>query len=119
MTIDRVPVFGNDCVHIRGPKTDKEDEGSGVELGENYPNPFNPTTEISFSLPTSMNATLDIYNVLGQRVIVLYDGHLEAGEYLIQWNATDQNGARVSSGIYFYRLTTRDGIISRKMVLLK
>jgi hypothetical protein len=119
MTIDGVPVFGNDCVHIRGPKPDKGDDDSRVVLDENYPNPFNPMTEISFSLPQAMHATLDIYNVLGQRVIVLYDGALEAGEYLIQWNATDQNGARVSSGIYFYRLTTEQGVISKKMVLLK
>ena len=89
------------------------------ELSQNYPNPFNPTTTISFSLPTTSVTRLEVYNVLGQRVKTLVDGPLEPGVHQLEWDATDDHGSRVSSGIYFYRLQAGSFSDSRKMVLLK
>ncbi len=83
-------------------------------LSQNYPNPFNPTTEIAFDLPAASHVTLEIYNVLGQRVTVLADGSYNAGQHTVTWDASNQ-----ASGIYFYRLTTPDYVATKKMLLLK
>ena len=83
-------------------------------LDQNYPNPFNPSTEISFSLPKATNVKLEIFNLLGQKVVTLVDGAKEAGIYSVTWN-----GSNVSSGVYFYRLTTPEFVMSKKMLLMK
>lgn len=88
-------------------------------LEPNYPNPFNPATEISFSLPQQLAVTLEIFNLAGQRVTTLIDRDMPAGDYVIPWDGTDSGGARVSTGVYFYRLTAGDFVESRKMLLLK
>ena len=80
----------------------------------NYPNPFNPTTEISFNLPQTAYVTLYIYNVTGQKVAVLVDRQMGAGRHTAQWDA-----GSFSSGVYFYRLTADSFTETRKMVLLK
>ncbi len=74
-------------------------------LQQNYPNPFNPTTSISFSLPVAGAASLVIYNLIGQEVVALVNGELEAGTHTVQWNGKDRSGFAVASGLYFYRLT--------------
>ncbi len=121
---DSTDIEGTDCVVIRAKRGMDDDarsqSGSApITVGNNYPNPFNPVTEISFELGAPSHITFEIYNVLGQRVTTLYDGFAEAGEYLIQWDATDENGVRVSSGVYFYRLIAGDVVETRKMLLLK
>ena len=83
-------------------------------LSQNYPNPFNPVTTIKYSLPQSGEVTLLIYNLIGEEVARLVNGHQSAGEYNAEWNAS-----KVSSGIYFYRLKAGDFVLTRKMVLLK
>ncbi len=83
-------------------------------LEQNYPNPFNPRTTISYSLPEASQVTLDIYNILGQKVATLVDEYQEAGEHQVNWNSTGQ-----SSGIYFYRLKAGEATEARKMLLLK
>ncbi|MCB0302377.1 MAG: T9SS type A sorting domain-containing protein [Calditrichaeota bacterium] len=88
-------------------------------LDQNYPNPFNPTTTVRFALPEASNVTLSIYNILGQEVYNLVRGNLEAGFHTFQWNATDQYGARVTSGIYIYRLQAGNFVQTRKMLLVK
>jgi len=88
-------------------------------LNQNYPNPFNPTTEISFALPQASFVTLDIYNVLGQRVNSLVNGELPAGEHTVTWNGTNDAGGSVASGVYFYRLTAGDFVQTKKMMMLK
>ncbi len=90
-----------------------------VELYQNYPNPFNPFTTIRFYLPTNGRATLSIYNMLGQRVATLIDGHVNAGYMEATWDATDATDHAVASGIYFYRLETTDFSETRRMMLLK
>jgi len=83
-------------------------------LSQNYPNPFNPTTLIKYELPLDCQVKLDIYNVVGQRVTTLVDGHQKAGYKTATWNAQD-----LASGVYFYKLTAGDFTSIRKMVLLK
>ena len=83
-------------------------------LHQNNPNPFNPTTEISFDLPVGCNVRLEIFNVLGQSVATLVDRYLSAGEHSYEWNANSD-----PSGVYLYRVTTDSYTETRKMVLMK
>jgi len=83
-------------------------------LAQNYHNPFNPTTEISFSLPSASRVKLEVFNVMGQKVATLVNEQLETGEHVIQWN-----GSNAASGVYFYRLQTGEFTETRKMMLLK
>ncbi len=90
------------------------------QLHGNYPNPFNPTTTIEFSLvQTSQFVTLEIFNIKGQKVKTLYKGIAEEGKHSVTWEGKDTNGKSVSTGIYFYKLKTGKKEISRKMLLLK
>ncbi len=92
---------------------------SMIEMDQNYPNPFNPTTTISFNLKASKHASLVIYNIAGQKVCALVDGVIQAGRHMVIWDGRDASGATVSSGIYFYRLTSSGETVSRKMIFLK
>jgi PKD repeat protein len=80
----------------------------------NRPNPFNPSTIITFALPHDTYVRLDVFNILGQRMVTLADGYYAAGEYSTEWNA-----GSMASGIYLYRLTTDTFTTTRKMVLMK
>jgi len=88
-------------------------------LHQNYPNPFNPTTTIQFDVPTMANIHLAIYNVRGELIRTLVDETKPAGAYSIRWNGRDDHGQRVTSGLYFYKLTGPDFSATRKLVLLK
>jgi len=90
-----------------------------VHLNQNYPNPFNPSTTISYSLPEAGQVRLEIYNLRGQLVKVLANGEEAAGDHRKVWNGTDANGNAVSSGVYFYRLTSPGRTISKRMLLMK
>ncbi|MBN4056893.1 DUF11 domain-containing protein [bacterium AH-315-J21] len=89
------------------------------EVHQNFPNPFNPTTVISYSLPIKAEVTIAIYNVLGQRVRSFDRGEQSAGEYSVTWDAADESGKAVASGMYFYKVIAGELSASRKMVLLK
>jgi len=93
--------------------------GNRLALAQNAPNPFNPRTEIKFSLPKAGAATLKIYNVEGRLVRTLLSGRQEAGVHTVVWAGDDDRGGRVASGLYFYRLTTDTRVLTRKMTLLK
>ncbi len=103
--------------------------GSGIDsenelptqfaLAQNYPNPFNAQTIINYSLPISGKVTLDIFNVLGQKVVTLIDGYQEAGYKSVIWNGRDNKGQAISSGVYFYRLATPEKNITKQMLMLK
>ncbi|MCB5251840.1 MAG: S8 family serine peptidase [Candidatus Cloacimonadaceae bacterium] len=84
-----------------------------------YPNPFNPSTTLSFSLKDHGNVSLDIYNQKGQKVRSLLNDVLPAGEHSIHWNGTDDNGQNVASGLYFYRMKSGKYSSTRKMILMK
>ena len=91
----------------------------GYALEQNYPNPFNPTTEISFGIPQAGEVKLAIYNLSGQLVRTLVSSQLSAGNHSVSWNATDDNGIRVSSGIYIYVLKAGSVTIQKKLTLMK
>ncbi|MCD4818024.1 MAG: T9SS type A sorting domain-containing protein [Candidatus Cloacimonetes bacterium] len=86
---------------------------------ENYPNPFNPTTTISFSLLENSNVELSVFNVKGQRVTTLANRYFEEGSHSVIWNGIDNNKKSVSSGIYFYKISTDKETAMKKMLLLK
>jgi hypothetical protein len=88
-------------------------------LSQNYPNPFNANTQIIFALPKSGHATLEIFNLLGQKVGTLVDEQLSAGTKIVSWDGRDKRGETVPSGIYFYQLRSGDYIEKKKMVFLK
>lgn len=89
-------------------------------LRGNSPNPFNPVTEIRFSLKKAGSTTLDIYNIRGQRVRRLYNhDSLEAGEHTIVWDGTDESGNVLGSGMYLYRIKSGTWTATSKMILLK
>lgn len=90
-----------------------------LALDQNFPNPFNPITQISFTLPTAQAAQLSIYNLKGQMVKRLLDTTLPAGQTTICWDGKDERGNAVSSGIYSYRLHSEGKSITRKMLLMK
>jgi len=103
------------------PLTDQPPLPREFSLAQNWPNPFNPTTVIEFynPEPRPSEVTLDIYNILGQKVRVLFDGQAVPGRNRVEWDGRDQSHNPVASGIYFYRLKTAHASMTRKMLLLK
>lgn len=112
---------GNGCLQCTiGPpdppmlkQTDENILPTVFALYQNFPNPFNPATTISFDLPVSTDFELIIYNIMGQQVKT-FSGHAEAGQVTLNWNASNN-----SSGVYVYRLIAGDYTESKKMLLLK
>jgi hypothetical protein len=90
-----------------------------TELNDNYPNPFNPTTEISYSLKKSGPVSIRIFNVKGQVVKTLVNEDQSAGTHSVTWKGSDNSGKDVSSGVYFYRMTAKDYKSTKKMMLMK
>ena len=88
-------------------------------LYANYPNPFNPTTTISYDLPSAGHVRLEVFNLLGRKVTTLVDEYQTAGFRKVDWNGQNEAGETVSSGVYFYRLTTGNYVQTKKMILLK
>ncbi len=87
------------------------------KLYQNYPNPFNPSTIIKFEVPEAQNVTLEVYNVLGQKIRTLFNGLAKAGINSVEFNSTGTNN--LTSGIYIYTLRTKNSLISKKFILLK
>jgi flagellar hook assembly protein FlgD len=100
-------------------QTDKPQIPERFEIAQNYPNPFNPSTTFSYSIPTNSHVTIEIFNILGQRVRTLIDEPRAAGVYEISWDGDDSDGRGVSSGVYLYRFRAGDFAETRKMLLLK
>ncbi|UCG60984.1 MAG: T9SS type A sorting domain-containing protein [Candidatus Zixiibacteriota bacterium] len=90
-----------------------------ISLSQNYPNPFNPGTSITFDLPRRSRVTLTVFNLLGQLVNTLVCDELPAGSHSIAWDGIDQQGKKLPTGVYFYRLETGNTVQSKKMLLLK
>jgi len=88
-------------------------------LQQSYPNPFNPSATILYSLEKQVYVRLVIYNVLGQRIKALVDAKQVAGTHSVVWDGTDYSGHRVASGIYFYRLEAGSFVAAKKMVMTK
>ncbi|MEL6822778.1 MAG: FlgD immunoglobulin-like domain containing protein, partial [Calditrichota bacterium] len=115
--------YVDDVLLDLGIATGIDDEISGVinefKLDANFPNPFNPSTTISYQLPKQSDVKLTIINTLGQVVRTLVDEAAPAGEYETVWNGLNNAGKQVSSGLYFYRLEAEGFNQTRKMMLLK
>ena len=92
---------------------------TNYKLSQNFPNPFNPTTNITYNIPKQTDVKLSVYNILGQKIATLVNEIQNAGVYSIQWNAQDVLGNNISSGIYFYRIETDDYTMTKKMLLVR
>ena len=88
-------------------------------LHNNYPNPFNPVTNIAFDLPEASEVILEIYNISGQRVRTLVNKQYQAGRHMVQWSATNDFGQSVASGMYLYRIQAGSFVSHKKLVLMK
>jgi hypothetical protein len=109
---NEISLKATDVEEITGLPTD-------YTLEQNYPNPFNPSTQIGFSLPTASYVKVDIYNVSGELIRTLANDQMSAGIYRLTWNATDNAGRSVSSGVYIYHIQADKFVASRKMLLLR
>ncbi|MFH2036394.1 MAG: FlgD immunoglobulin-like domain containing protein [Candidatus Zixiibacteriota bacterium] len=112
------------AVYDYGLKTTTETEPENLlptdfTLNQNHPNPFNPTTDIAYYLPVTSQVRIDIYNILGQNIITLVDGVMEAGLHQIQWDGTNSSGGKVASGVYLYNMQAGEFNKSKKMILMK
>jgi hypothetical protein len=93
--------------------------GGVIRLAQNTPNPFAPSTRISFSLPKALDVNMNIYNVEGRRVVNLLDERLNAGKHDVAWDGRDASGRPVAPGVYWYSLRADGKALTRKMVLMK
>ncbi|KAA3606541.1 MAG: T9SS C-terminal target domain-containing protein [Calditrichaeota bacterium] len=89
------------------------------ELAQNFPNPFNPTTTISYQLAKDTKVSLKIYNILGEFVKELKNDFQHQGSYSVDWDGTNKEGKQVSSGVYFYKISAGNFTKTNKMILLK
>ena len=92
---------------------------SSFALENAYPNPFNPTANIGYRLSKNSNIRIAVYDLIGNEVKTLVNGKEHAGSKMIQWDATDQFGHGVSSGVYIYKLEAEGSIETKKMIYLK
>jgi hypothetical protein len=102
----------------------KSDAGTAAtpfvdRLGDNYPNPFNPTTTIDYSISKDGPVSINIYNVNGQLVRTLVNEFKPKGQYSVVWNGKHEHGTSVTSGMYFYRMQTAGFVKTKKLVLLR
>jgi len=89
------------------------------QLLQNYPNPFNPTTSIHYQIPKQGTVDIKIFNIAGKLVKTLSQKHDKQGNYTTVWDATNNNGISVSSGLYIYQARFEDNIISKRMIFIK
>ncbi len=116
--------FDNIVVSAIDPATSVEDNlntiiPEDIYLAQNYPNPFNPATNIVYNLKDAGNVSLIIYNILGEKIKTLVSQYQSAGQYSVMWNGQNDAGNSVKSGVYIYSLRTSQGILSKKMLMLK
>jgi len=133
-TDDRLSTFGSvgvgsfndavyfDDIYINNFSTvlnDKKKKSADFVLTSNCPNPFNPTTTISYSIPANSYVRIIVYNLLGEHVATLVDQELPSGNHSIKWDARDKYGARVANGTYIYQIKANGFMKYHKMLLLQ
>ncbi len=96
-----------------------DDLPSPVRLNQNVPNPFNPSTLISYELDRDREVVVMIHDLAGKLVRTLFDGFQGAGAHAIVWDGTDDRGVGTASGVYLYTVRTEAGRASRRMMLLR
>jgi hypothetical protein len=109
-----VEVYTDTIPGSTGVEVIDETISSDFQLSQNFPNPFNPSTTIQFSIPVEGFVSLNVFNALGEKVSTLVSENLNAGAYKFEWNT-----ANLPSGIYFYRLSANEYSVSKKMILLR
>lgn len=107
------------CMSASAVEEVSEEVSYSLVLAQNYPNPFNMETKISYALPEDCDVKLTIYNITGQKIKVLVDGHPTAGYKDVCWDGKDDKGREVASGIYFYKIEAGEFTQSKKMLILK
>lgn len=115
----RVDYSDDEGTHTLFETDPVETPAYSLTLEQNWPNPFNPSTVIRFSLPKRCSVRLEIFDTAGRLIRVLRDGVMDAGEHEAMWDGTNSAGTMVGSSVYFYRLRAGKESISNKMVLLK
>ena len=120
---DLAPTWGPDDEMLVGPLTAIGSQGgarpSSFSLEQNYPNPFNSETVIRFELPDEHDTELTVYSILGQELVNLLVGTMQAGVHELRWDGKDASGVEISSGLYLYRLQAGKQTQTRKMLILR
>jgi len=98
---------------------DKEVIPTAFALSQNYPNPFNPTTQITYALPKNSYVSIVVYDMLGREVKTLLNNEVLAGNHSVTWNGDDNNGMKVVSGVYLYKINAGDFVKTMKLILMK
>lgn len=111
-----IPYQGSIDVVVTGIE---HNENESSNLSQNIPNPFKNETEINYSLTKSGNVSLEIYDIKGELVRTLQNGHQSTGNYSVKWNGINDSGTQAASGIYYYSLKTGSAFETKKMILLK
>ena len=111
-----VALYQQGLADVRGQSTTVP---ANFALRQNYPNPFNPQTRIEYQVPQAAYVNISLYNIVGQLVATLVDEVKSPGEYSVSWNATDQNGLQVPSGMYIARMVSKNYSATRKLALLR
>jgi membrane-bound inhibitor of C-type lysozyme len=122
LTLEQVQTADRDGnVRIEAAKVNRIALPKAYSLSQNSPNPFNPSTTIKYQVPEGSAARVQIvvYNIRGQKVVTLVDELKESGDYSVNWNGQSSSGQRVSSGVYFYRMSAGEFSAMRKMVIVK
>jgi len=89
------------------------------KLLQNYPNPFNPSTTIEYQIPTEGNVEIKIFSIDGQLVKLFDNSHQASGSYTVMWDAKNDYGQPVSSGLYIYRVAFKNTVLAKKMLFVK
>ena len=124
LTFEYLSPISTEDVYIFTPSSNTFRKSSAnipftYELSQNFPNPFNPITNIRYSIPKNSIVSLAIYDILGRQIIQIIDKEISAGMHNVQWDGKNNSGEYVSTGIYYYKLETDKFVKTRKMVLLK
>jgi hypothetical protein len=119
--IDELPLYELQTAVIDTIESEEAtpDLPTRFEVHQNYPNPFNPYTTIEYALTEEAHVMVEVFNVLGQRIRLLVNETQPAQDHEVVWDGTDDGGQRVSSGLYFYRVTAGNFMDKKKMLLLK
>ena len=104
---------------ITGIEDDVVGTPNAFSLKGNYPNPFNPITNIAFNLDVRSDVTVTVYSLLGEEVAKIHNGLMQPGLQTVAWNGMDSHGIQVASGVYIYRVEAQDRALTGKMMLLK
>ena len=88
-------------------------------LAQNFPNPFNPSTKIEFKIPMMEQVNISVYNLEGRLIKTLVNQVMNAGNHVVNWDGTNEIGAKVSTGMYIYQLKTNSTNLNRRMTFIK